>query len=413
MPRETDRDFLLPWFIQDPHEFFDELRESECPVEHTSMHGGLYVPSRYKDIEAVCRDHDNFSSVQLAIGPHSTDHPRNLPPITSDPPRHRADRDILKPFFTAKRLEALRAPLSADCYRLARKLKEKGKFDASAEYALPVACAAIERLTGLRGVQQPFLDWIGYYIEQGEDSARWGRKTPMGLNAALDGYIGEQLRAGGELAEHLHEQRYPNGQPLNPNHMVGLVKMMVMAGIASSWATTGSSIYHFAKYPVDKVKFLGAHVCPDFDFGYVDCLQPENEWCNCPERVELRVAIEELLRLYAAVNVTRKVKTDTEVNGCPYKKGETVLLSFGSANRDKRKFGQSAPQVDFKRKINPHLTFGAGVHRCLGANLGRMTLEEGLRGWLNVIMGFKLGGDVKWIGLGARKPLSLPIEVLP
>lgn len=95
----------------------------------------------------------------------------------------------------------------------------------------------------------------------------------------------------------------------------------------------------------------------------------------------LPVAVEELLRFYAPVTVARLIEADTDVGGCPVQAGQRILLNFGSANRDPTVF-EDPDRFVIDRPINRHVTFGAGVHRCIGSNLARLELQVALRAWL-------------------------------
>ena len=105
------------------------------------------------------------------------------------------------------------------------------------------------------------------------------------------------------------------------------------------------------------------------------------------------LAIEELLRAYAPVTMAREVVKDTEINGCPIKAGNMVLLSF-RPNRDPEMF-PDADQVIIDRKENRHAAFGLGIHRCVGSNLARMEMTVAVEEFLKRIPEFNLAGPVK------------------
>jgi len=92
-------------------------------------------------------------------------------------------------------------------------------------------------------------------------------------------------------------------------------------------------------------------------------------------------AIEELLRWETPVmGVARAAVADTELNGCPIKSGDQVMIMLGSANTDEAEF-EDADVVRFDREVNRHIAFGGGIHRCLGSHLARMELRVALREW--------------------------------
>ena len=120
-------------------------------------------------------------------------------------------------------------------------------------------------------------------------------------------------------------------------------------------------------------------------------------------------AIEELLRAYAPVTMAREVKQETEINGCTFKPGQMVLLSFPAANRDPAMF-EDADKVVIDRKENRHAAFGLGIHRCVGSNLARLELTVAVEELLKRIPEFGLDGPVTWSEGTVRGPRRLPIK---
>ena len=103
----TDFDHLDPRWVENPYPIWDELRE-KCPVAHTERFRGVYFPSRYEDVRAVAYDTENFSSRRIIV--RETPPPRiPAPPITSDPPEHRAGEEPAAARLHARRDQALRA----------------------------------------------------------------------------------------------------------------------------------------------------------------------------------------------------------------------------------------------------------------------------------------------------------------
>ena len=91
--------------------------------------------------------------------------------------------------------------------------------------------------------------------------------------------------------------------------------------------------------------------------------------------------------------------------------GQRILLNFGSANRDPTVF-EDPDRFVIDRPINRHVTFGAGVHRCIGSNLARLELQVALRAWLARYPRFELAGDVRWTPGPVRGPENVPIRIL-
>jgi cytochrome P450 len=104
------------------------------------------------------------------------------------------------------------------------------------------------------------------------------------------------------------------------------------------------------------------------------------------------------------------VMKETEIQGCPVKPGNMVLLSFPAANRDPAVF-PDADKVVLDRKQNPHAAFGLGIHRCIGSNLARMEMTVALEEWLKRIPEFRLdpSSPIKWSQGTVRGPRQLRV----
>ena len=102
-------------------------------------------------------------------------------------------------------------------------------------------------------------------------------------------------------------------------------------------------------------------------------------------------AVEEYLRAFSIVMDGRKLAQDTVFHGCPMKKGDMVMLSIPSASRDPLEF-PNPEEIDFDRKVNRHVAFAAGPHRCLGAHLARLELGVALEEWHRLIPNYSAIG---------------------
>jgi hypothetical protein len=177
------------------------------------------------------------------------------------------------------------------------------------------------------------------------------------------------------------------GQPIPDILAGGMLRLLLIAGIDTTWSAIGSSIWHLAKTPADRDRLLR---------------EPEL----------MPTAIEEFLRAYAPVTMARETVADTVVSGCPVKKGQMVLLSFPSANRDPAMF-PDPDRVIIDRKENRHAAFGLGIHRCVGSNLARMEMIVAIEEWLKRIPVFSLEDPAKvgWSEGTVRGPRALPIKI--
>jgi cytochrome P450 len=165
----------------------------------------------------------------------------------------------------------------------------------------------------------------------------------------------------------------------------GSLRLLLIAGIDTTWSAIGASLWHLAKTPEDRERLVA---------------EPEL----------LPTAVEEFLRAYSPVTMAREVMKETAISGCPVKPGNMVLLSFPAANRDPAVF-PDADKVVIDRKQNPHAAFGLGIHRCVGSNLARMEMTVAIEEWLKRIPHFRLdpAGKVIWSEGTVRGPRLLPV----
>ena len=179
--------------------------------------------------------------------------------------------------------------------------------------------------------------------------------------------------------------RDKDGQPLADEHVLGSLRLLLIAGIDTTWSAIGSSLWHLAKTPADRERLVA---------------EPEL----------MPIAVEELLRAYSPVTMAREVMKETTISGCPVKPGNMVLLSFPAANRDPAMF-PDADKVVIDRKENRHAAFGLGIHRCVGSNLARMEMTVAIEEWLKRIPDFRLdpAGKVTWSEGTVRGPRQLPV----
>ena len=101
----TDFDHLAPQWIEDPFPIWDQIR-AKCPIAHTERFNGVYLPTRYKDVKDIAYDPAHFSSKRVVVREKYLPDVA-APPITSDPPHHRAARMVLLPAFTPKAIDKL------------------------------------------------------------------------------------------------------------------------------------------------------------------------------------------------------------------------------------------------------------------------------------------------------------------
>lgn len=379
----TDFDHLNPSWVNDPFPIWDEMRKT-CPIAHTERFMGVYFPSRYDDVRAVAYDTEHFSSRRIIV--RETPPPRiPAPPITSDPPEHRPARMVLLPPFTPDAMKKLEPRARALANELIDKFIARGTADAAVEYAQEIPVRLIAHMLGLpESDGDLYRKWIKMVLEDGITNVAIAVQAAGEMQQYFGAYVQERLKKpGDDLISYLSSVEF-KGEKLTPENVIGSLRLLLIAGIDTTWSAIGSCIWHLARTPEDRRRLVKN-----------PALMP--------------TAIEEFLRAYAPVTMAREVVKETQINGCTFKPGEMVLLSFPAACRDPEMF-PDAGKVIIDRKENRHAAFGLGIHRCVGSNLARMEMTVAVEELLKRIPEFSLNGEVTWSEGTVRGPRRLPIK---
>jgi len=395
----TDYDILDDGYVRDPYPIWDELRQ-RCPVGHSDRHGGSWLLTRYADVTAAAHDIESFSSAGVGVlgnegqgGGYEGDVPAeleglgdiDLPPISADPPLHTWTRRLILPWFSHQRVAQYESMTRELCGRLIDGFISSGRADAAADYAQQIPVRVIARILGVpEDMADDFTGWVRDILEFADDPER-NNRGQLGLMTYLFAEVEKRKAEPGrglisELVHTVHE-----GEPLTVETVLGMVALILVAGVDTTWSAIGSSLWHLATHSKDAARLA-----------------------NEPELMP--TAVEELLRAYSPVTMGRLVVADTDFAGCPMRKGDKLLLNFPAANRDSEAF-ERADEVLLDRVRNRHVAFGAGIHRCAGSNLARMELRVALEEWTRRIPSFRLaeGAELIWAGGQVRGPRSLPV----
>jgi cytochrome P450 len=379
----TDFDHLHPAWVEDPYPIWQDLRES-CPVAHTDRFMGVYFPSRYEDVRAIAMDTEHFSSRRIIVREQVP--PRvPAPPITSDPPEHKPAKLVLLPPFTPAAVARHEERTRGICRELIAKFDAKG-CDGAEQYAQEIPPRVIAHMLGIREDDGDlFRKWIYEVLELGTIDVQAIIRASAEMGAYFANEIAKRrAKPTDDLISYLLSAK-AGDKPLTDEHIDGTLRLLLIAGIDTTWSAIGSCLWHLARVPQDRERLV-----------------------NEPQLMNM--AVEEFLRAYAPVTMAREVVKETTVNGCPMKEGQMVLLSFPAANRDPTMFSD-ADKVVLDRKQNPHAAFGLGIHRCVGSNLARMEIKVALEEFLKAKPVFRLDTSqpMKWSQGTVRGPRRLPI----
>jgi cytochrome P450 len=381
-----DVDHTDPVWTDDPFPIWETLR-SASPVVHTERFLGCYMPTTYQAVKEIAYDTEHFSSRRVIVRDVRPEITARAPPITSDPPEHKPAKQVLLPPFTPDAMARLEPRVRAICNELIDEFIADGKCDAAAHYTKHIPVRAIAHMLGIPEKDGDlFIRWIHEILELGIKD----ENALMGAVREMTGYFAAHLeqrrqRPTDDLITALMKAKDKDGNPIGDEHVLGSLRLLLIAGIDTTWSAIGSSLWHLAKTPADRERLIA-------------------------EPALIPTAIEEFLRAYAPVTMAREVMKETTISGCPVKAGNMVLLSFPAANRDPAMF-PNADKVVIDRKENRHAAFGLGIHRCVGSNLARMEMQVAIEEWLKRIPDFRLdpAGKVTWSEGTVRGPRQLPV----
>jgi cytochrome P450 len=382
-----DFDHTDPRWTENPFPIWDDLR-NVSPLVHTERFLGCYLPTTYEAVREIAHDTEHFSSRRVIVRDERPEVQRNAaPPITSDPPEHKPAKQLLLPPFTPDAMKKLEPRVRAICNELIDEFIAEGKCDAALRYAKYIPVRAIAHMLGIpESDSDLFIKWIHQILELSIKDEDQLRQAVQEMSAYFAGHIEyRKTHPTDDLISTLMKARDKSGQPLEDSHVMGSLRLLLIAGIDTTWSAIGASLWHLAKTPAD-----------------CDRLRREPHL--------MPTAIEELLRAYSPVTMAREVIKETTISGCPVKPGNMVLLSFPAANRDPAMF-PDADKVVLDRKENRHAAFGLGIHRCVGSNLARMEMTVAIEEWLKRIPDFRLdpAGRVTWSEGTVRGPRRLPV----
>ncbi|HEX4862515.1 MAG TPA: cytochrome P450 [Acidimicrobiales bacterium] len=352
----VDFDHHSPEFLNDRYEHWKKLRR--CPVSFSSQHGGFWVVTGHPEVAQVSRDERTFSSefgVRDGVEYHGiagVPRIKGIPPAgiaEADPTVHQALRRALNPYLLPQAVNDLIPFVQelADWF-LDQKIGS-GEIDLVLDYANPVPAIITMRTMGL-----PCDSWE-HYAELFHATVAYRPGSPEYTRAISN--VPEMM--AGLMAEAESRRRRPrddmlsalvhldvSGRRLTDEEVGAVLWNLVGGGLDTTTSLTSLSLHHLASD-----------------------LRLREQLIDDPSLIP--AATEEFLR-YFSVNetLTRTVTEDVELGGQRLRRGEVVLISWASANRDEKLFDQ-ADKVIVDRTPNPHLAFGVGPHRCIGMHLAR------------------------------------------
>ncbi|MFC3834647.1 MULTISPECIES: cytochrome P450 [Deinococcus] len=365
-----------PAFVRDPYPTLAELRRTAPAVY--DPHLNRVVLTRHADIGSVLRDRRFGRS---ALHRYSRDElgwplpdPRQATfdafnsnhLLDSEPPKHTRLRSLVQLAFTPRRVEALQERIEAMLAAQLGTLRGTGSFDLVSAYAEPLPVAVIAELLGVPEAERHHLrPWSAAIVKLYEPTA-----TPQDQDAAE--------RAVQEFSALLRELRAQRRRDPQDDLITALAHASDGGDRLSEQELVDTAILLLNAGHEASVNGLSA--------GTLALLRRPHLWRTLVQAAGqdgslpvFRTAVEELLRFDTPLPMFERIVLEPlTLHGADLHPGDRVALLYASGNRDAAAFDRP-DEVDLTRQPNPHLTFGLGIHYCLGAPLARLELALSLR----------------------------------
>ncbi|GAB2803949.1 cytochrome P450 [Streptomyces daliensis] len=358
-----------------------ELRQT-CPVARVTLPSGdeAALLTRYEDVKTALSDprlsREGLASpdaARVAAGDSEGIFSSPMAKALNDEGHERWRRMVGK-WFTAKRMTALRPGMEAMADQLVDGMLEHGKpADLVTHLAFPLPVFVICTMLGVpEGDRDRFKNWSDTFLNTTGYTRDETRAAHEEFAAYMSGLVEEKrARPGDDLLSLLIAGADGDGEPMSEAGLVATGQALLLAG----HETTAGFI-----------TMMVAHLMAD-----------RRRWERLlADPSKTRLAVEEVLRYDpngSGFGMLRYVHEDTGLSGGVVPAGTTVVCSMAAANRDERAW-QEADTMDLGRTPNPHLTFGAGPHSCLGQPLARTELQAVLGVLLRRLPTLDLGVEV-------------------
>ena len=396
-------------FKRDPFPTLARIRE-QGPVIRIRLPiiGRIWMATTYEAVNELLRDHHRFLQ-----NPATARHrgmrmilrwlPRSLKPLAThmllrDPPDHRRLRSLVDQAFRRQSVEALRPRLKALAdealdHLEAEATRAKGSVDLMTHFARPFPLAVICEILGLPPDDRPmFSRWASRFFSSTSFlGLAWGLAT--GVRPLLR-YAREEFRRqsrqprGGLMAALIEAEE--SGERLTEDELVAMVFLLLAAGHETTLHQIALSVLTLLDHPHELAALKA-------DWSLADS------------------AAQELLRYvsFAQISKPRYAREDTELHGQAIRRGEMLVACLAAANTDPREF-ENPTQLDIRRHPNHHVSFGTGIHVCLGAALARVETAIALERLFTRFPGLKIAvprSELRFSSrIGSRSLLALPVR---
>ncbi|HET6781189.1 MAG TPA: cytochrome P450 [bacterium] len=406
--REFHLDLNHPDFVFDPYPLLADLRENR-PVFFDPLWNKVFF-TRYEDIATLLKDRRLGRSIlhvlsrdELGWPPpnpltRNFDHFQSDHMLDNEPPKHTRLKSLMLKAFTPSRVEGLRGKIQAIVDGLIDRVEGRGRMDLLKDFAEPIPVAVIAELLGVPEEERaPLRPWSAaivklYELGYSDEQARTANQAVVEFSDYVKRLARQRSRQPRDDLISALVRVEEQGEMLSEDELVSNCILLLNAGHEASVNGTTLGMLSLHHHPDQMSLARNAAAKGNAEF--------------------FKAAVEELLRFDTPLPMfERWVLADFDFNGVPLKRGTEVGLLYASGNRDARRFSDP-DKLDLTRRDNPHLTFGLGIHYCIGAPLARVELQTSFQTLLKRLPGIRIAREpVEYTGgFVIRGHKAMPVE---
>jgi len=367
----SEIDPFSPAFLHDPYPHHQSLREAG-PVVWLA-HYRIWAMARHQEVRDALTDWQTYcSGAGVGLSDFRKEPPWRPPSIIleADPPLHTRTRAVLTRILSPAAISVLRTTFEREAEALVERLIDKREFDGIADLAEAFPLKVFPNAVGIADEGRENLMRYGNMVFNSFGPRNDLLERAMENAGPVRDWIMSKCSRGALAPDGLGMQIFQavDSGALMEAEAGMLVRSFLSAGIDTTVFGLGNALYCFARYP--------------------------EQWTALRKNPALnRLAFEEVLRFEAPVQTFFRTTTkDVEVANVRLGEGEKVLLFLAAANRDPRRW-ERPDQFDIRRRASGHMTFGTGIHGCVGQAVARLEGEALLGALAKRVTAFELIGE--------------------
>lgn len=359
-----------PVFYQDPYAFYARLHGRTDAFFWEEY--GHWCFADFRTVSALLRDKRFGRDILHVASREEIGLPAPKPHVADfdltekhsllnlEPPAHTRLRLLVNRAFVSRQVEQLRPRIRQLAHEMIDGFEAQGSVDLLKAFAAPIPAIVIAEMIGLPAEMAPqLLNWSNrmvtmYMYGVSEETERDANQAAADFMAYLREVIAERRRSPREdLLSHMLTTEQ-GGEKLSDEEVMSTAILLLNAGHEATVHTTGNGVKSILESGLDPATLFASDA-------------------------QTEATVEECLRFDAPLHLfTRYALLDTEIEGVPLRKGDVVGLMLGAANRDPARFAH-ADRFDPFRTDGANVSFGAGIHFCIGAPLARIELQEAMK----------------------------------